>query len=587
MNSLLSAIKAFVLKNRPAYKDYLGNGKYDVKKLPEECVPDSVNDKIRRAQNKADSAYNKADSAYNKAQRAMTNADDAWNLANETQSTANNAFDLANTANSTANKAIDIGRKWTKPDGSAIGIQFNNIIYADGIWVGGTTNGIRHSFDGKKWIDSESNFSNHYRITYNEGTWIASSNVDTDKKSLEYSKDGIHWKSTDTPIGKYWVKACNGRWFAWNAIKTLYSDDGISWDESLNERISDITYMDNVYVACGDTGFYYSDNGKTWTKAEYADWKSGSGYSLTYANGLCLATPFSISNNVNRMIAYTTDGKTWASSDLENYGYSINVNGIWFSCCSDVRKHYLYYSADGKTWTKTSIPSYSEEKYVTVSVIYGHGLYIAVGDGIRYSQDGINWNVSNMRYSSSFENIISVYDMFIAVGTYGIVYSKDGKNWETAVLPSDTSKSYKDIVYANGMLQALANNTWGLVYSERMLALNEDLNLNIKWIKNRIGRVFVTGTMVNKNGINYIATVQTEEQIRELYNSGKEVVLEIDIGENDVAQASYNGTLFYSIIVQSAGNTINNIALAVFGEPIIDGQQTLWAIGNFEIMRPN
>ena len=54
MNSLLSAIKAFVLKNRPAYKDYLGNGKYDVKKLPEECIPDSVNDKIRSAQSTAD-----------------------------------------------------------------------------------------------------------------------------------------------------------------------------------------------------------------------------------------------------------------------------------------------------------------------------------------------------------------------------------------------------------------------------------------------------------------------------------------------------------------------------------------------------
>ena len=42
MNNMLSAIKAFVLKNRPAYKDYLGNGKYDIKKLPEECLPDDV-----------------------------------------------------------------------------------------------------------------------------------------------------------------------------------------------------------------------------------------------------------------------------------------------------------------------------------------------------------------------------------------------------------------------------------------------------------------------------------------------------------------------------------------------------------------
>ena len=577
MNSLLSAIKAFVLKNRPAYKDYLGNGKYDVKKLPEECVPDSVNNNIRTAQNKADSAYDKANLAYSEAESAYDRATLAYDKANEAQSTANEA-------QSTANEAIDIGRKWMKPDGSANGIQFNNIIYADGIWVGGTTNGVRHSFDGKKWIDSELAFSNDYRITYNEGTWIASSTVDGDAKSLEYSKDGIHWKNTNTPVGKYRVKACNSRWFAWNTIKTLYSDDGISWYESLNESISDITYMDNVYVACGDTGFYYSDNGKTWTKAEYADWKSESGYSLTYANGLCLATPFSISDNVDRMIAYTTDGKIWASSDLENYGYSINVNGIWFSCCSNTRKHYLYYSADGKTWTKTSIPSYSEAYYLTTSMTYGHGLYIAVGDGIRYSQDGINWNVSNMGYSSSFKNIISVYDMFIAVGAYGIVYSKDGKNWETAVLPSNTSKSYKDIVYANGMLQALANNTWGLVYSERMLALNEDLNLNIKWIKNRIGRVFVTGTIVNKNGINYIAIDQTKEQIRELYNSGKEVVLEIAKGEDDVMRASYNGTLFYLITVMSAGDTINSIGLMVFGEPMIDGQRTLWAIGQFELM---
>ena len=81
MNSLLSAIKAFVLKNRPAYKDYLGNGKYDVKKLPEECVPDSVNANIRTAQNKADSAYSKANSAYSKANSAYNNADSAYDRA--------------------------------------------------------------------------------------------------------------------------------------------------------------------------------------------------------------------------------------------------------------------------------------------------------------------------------------------------------------------------------------------------------------------------------------------------------------------------------------------------------------------------
>lgn len=83
MNSLISAIKAFVLKNRPAYKDYLGNGKYDVKKLPEECVPDSVNNKIRIAQSTA----NDAQSTANGARRT---ANDARRTANDAQSTATN-----------------------------------------------------------------------------------------------------------------------------------------------------------------------------------------------------------------------------------------------------------------------------------------------------------------------------------------------------------------------------------------------------------------------------------------------------------------------------------------------------------------
>ena len=63
------------------------------------------------------------------------------------------------------------------------------------------------------------------------------------------------------------------------------------------------------------------------------------------------------------------------------------------------------------------------------------------------------------------------------------------------------------------------------------------------------------------------------------------IVTEIATGEADVIRALYNGTLFYSIMAMSAGNTINSVALTVFGEPIIDGQHTLWAIGQFEIMR--
>lgn len=73
MNNLLSAIKSFVLKNRPAYKDDLGNGKYDVKKLPEECVPDGVINDIRKSQSTADAAQITANAAQSTANALKEN----------------------------------------------------------------------------------------------------------------------------------------------------------------------------------------------------------------------------------------------------------------------------------------------------------------------------------------------------------------------------------------------------------------------------------------------------------------------------------------------------------------------------------
>ena len=100
MNSLLSAIKAFILKSRPAYKDYLGNGKYDIKKLPEECVPDSVNDDIimvrsmaKKAQITADVALNDADLARSAANAAQSTADEIKNAVQPTD-TYNNGIKI-------------------------------------------------------------------------------------------------------------------------------------------------------------------------------------------------------------------------------------------------------------------------------------------------------------------------------------------------------------------------------------------------------------------------------------------------------------------------------------------------------------
>lgn len=105
------------------------------------------------------------------------------------------------------------------------------------------------------------------------------------------------------------------------------------------------------------------------------------------------------------------------------------------------------------------------------------------------------------------------------------------------------------------------------------------------------GRVFVTGTIVeNNDGISYIATDQTEEQIKNLYDSGKDVILVIAPGEDYEMRALYDGTLFHFISIMSSADTIKQIELAVFGDPSREplGQQTLWVIGRFVLnSKPN
>ena len=115
MNSMLSAIKAFVLKNRPAYKDYLGNGKYDVKKLPEECVPDSVNNKIRIAQR---------------------TANDAQRTANDAQSTASYALNTATDTATQINNATTFITAFASLEATKNKERYN---FAENIWANGTS----------------------------------------------------------------------------------------------------------------------------------------------------------------------------------------------------------------------------------------------------------------------------------------------------------------------------------------------------------------------------------------------------------------------------------------------------------------
>ena len=218
MNGLLSAIKAFVLKSRPAYKDYLGNGKYDVKKLPEECVPDSVCVNIRTAQSTADAAQSTADAARRKA-----------------QSTAEN---------------ISSGKTWTQSNLTSISSYA--LYYADGIWVAGSLReGLYYSTDGKTWTQSDLTSIGVKALYYADGIWVAGSNG----QGLYYSTDGRTWTQSDiTSTNKILtLYYADGIWVAGSYEQGLYySQSKFAFAKTVDIQIAEINQSMNQFQRIGD-----------------------------------------------------------------------------------------------------------------------------------------------------------------------------------------------------------------------------------------------------------------------------------------------------------------------------------------------
>ena len=464
MNGLLSAIKAFVLKNRPAYKDYLGNGKYDIKKLPEECVPDSVNNNIKNAKSKADSAYSKANSAYSKANAAQSAANDAWSAANDAwskanaaQSTADAAQSTANAAQSTANAAQSIAEK--KEDRTC-GIIWNNssyyptdIAYGNGIYVAKNANDKFNPFyseDAISWNNINLRIpSSDWKIVYEQGKFIILQELSDGSGTAVYaSTDGKMWVKHTDKLGMCFdtVRYIDELWVAYTKGTSgdnsglWYSEDGINWSQSnINSgRVFGVSKSTNKWVAIHPTtGIYYSEDGKTYTLSNLTGENS---YGvIQYANGVFVYA-------YKDTVRYSENGEIWEQA-TSNDGFPSDItdvmyeDGIWVMTADS---HIPMYSVDGKTWSNGT-GTYSWSRYLS----YGDGTWVAYDNGIYssskgypiYSKDGVNWNKCNI--SGSYINKPTYADGIWIVSSRsesdnGIFYSFDAVNWYKLVLTGNT-----------------------------------------------------------------------------------------------------------------------------------------------------
>ena len=455
MNGLLSAIKAFVLKSRPAYKDYLGNGKYDVKKLPEECVPDSVNDNIRMAQRKADSAYSKANSAQSTADAAQSTADAAQSTANAAQSTANAAQSTANAAKSIAGKKED----------RACGIIWHNssyyvidIVYGNGIYIARNVNATSkplYSEDAISWSNINLKLSNsEWNTVYGQGKFVMVNRLSDNSGSGIYtSTDGKTWIKHNDQLGMHFdtVQYIDELWVAYTKGTSgrnsglWYSEDGINWSQSnINSgRVFGVSKSTNKWVVIHPTtGIYYSEDGKTYTLSNLTgEEKYGV---IRYANGVFVYA-------YKDTVRYSENGEIWEKATLNDVSILdvtdvMYEDGIWVIANSHGG---LMYSVDGKTWSPVN-EIYSRPRFLT----YGDGTWVAYGknsssDYPIYSKDGMNWNKCNIA-ESNINKPVYADGIWIAPSGNGIFYSSDAADWYK-IASTDNINFYHYLQNINGV----------------------------------------------------------------------------------------------------------------------------------------
>lgn len=214
-------------------------------------------------------------------------------------------------------------------------------------------------------------------IAYGNGKFAICSSID---KCVAYSADGVTWSTVGYPGGElpgtyYAISFAGDTFFAFGYEGRLgyidYSADAITWHRSKLENAASTygmaTYGDGKYIIIKSGGAIYITEPTAETGTSLNIPLSGI-RDITYGNGKFVAVG---SNADTNLVAYSTDGITWATSPLGFKGGSIIYGDNKFVIVGEKSA----YSTDGITWTETILPdtetwqdlAYGDNKYITIA----------------------------------------------------------------------------------------------------------------------------------------------------------------------------------------------------------------------------
>ena len=181
-------------------------------------------------------------------------------------------------------------------------------------------------------------------------------------------------------------------------------------------------------------------------------------------------------------ILTSSDGEHWVSQTVGGSNATITLNSVFYSAEQELfiavgrKLHYqgtlsiidncIITSPDGMTWTEQNTGTQSRSSNKLVSVTFGNGQFITVGNNgtILTSPDGETWTqqTSGVNINLNCISFSKVSNIFITVGTNGtILTSVDGITWTQQT--SGISNTIYSVCFGNNLF--IATSEVGLLES--------------------------------------------------------------------------------------------------------------------------
>jgi protein associated with RNAse G/E len=251
------------------------------------------------------------------------------------------------------------------------------------------------------------------------------------------STDGITWVDREYPVNECYFYSVAGNRDTIVAVvdsgpngklRMVISSNGAeTWNNvwkssSFSERVRNIVYDGNQYVAVGDSmDLRNIRHGRIMTSPDGINWTnrtSGTEYALsavTYGEGKYVAV-----GDFGTILSSADNGITWSDhSFTADKIYDISYGANTFAAISDT---VVFLSSDGNSWVRkgTGLRIRSES-----SIIYGGNQFvIAPNDSVVYSSpDAVSWTRHSLGRSAYFCKVAYANNLYVIVGDSSLIYT--------------------------------------------------------------------------------------------------------------------------------------------------------------------